>query len=154
MTDDGQHPKKEMRFWISWISIKAILVLCTYILILKMHGAQTCCLITYNKQSARFSSQVFYATWIAVHMALDPAVPTTNRETLCIIVQLSKLHLINSGTIKHSFHAKNHSALTVIYSVSVFSNNETKSTILQTDSGTYIPLTLSAHSLNTIIYKT
>jgi len=85
-------------------------------------------------------------------MVLDPAVPTTNREVLCIIVQLSKLYLINSGTIKHTtFCTENHSTLTVIYSVSVFSNNDTRSTLLQNDSGTYIPLTLSVH---TIIYKT
>jgi len=87
-------------------------------------------------------------------MVLDPAVPTTDRETLCIIVQLSKLYLINSGTIKHTtFCADKNSTLIVTYFVSLFSNNDTRSTVLQTDSGTYIPLTLSAHSLNTIIYK-
>jgi len=80
---------------------------------------------------------------------------THNREVLCIIVQLSKLHLINSGTIKHTtFLAENRSTLTVTFSISVFSNNDTRSTVLQTDSGKYIPLTLPAHSLHTIIYKT
>ena len=87
-------------------------------------------------------------------MVLDPAVPTTNREAFCIIVQLSKTHLINRGTIKHTtFCAENHSTLTTIYSAFVFSNDDTRRTVLQTDSGKYIPLTLSAHSLNTIIYK-
>jgi hypothetical protein len=100
------------------------------------HQSHTGSLYVYsNSENARGSkkkhthtqiSQVlitnFYAPWITVHMVLDPAVPTTNRKALCIIVQLSKLHLINSGTIKHTtFRAKNHSTLTVIYSVSLFS---------------------------------
>ena len=86
---------------------------------------------------------------------LDPAVPTISGEALCIILQLSKLYLIVSGTIKHTtLRAENHSTLTVIYSVSVFSNNDTRSTTLHTGSGTYIPLTLAAHSMNTIIYAT
>jgi hypothetical protein len=52
-----------------------------------------------------------------------------------------------------NFLANNHSTLSVIYSAFVFSNDDTRSIILQTDSGTYIPITLSAHSLNTIIYN-
>jgi hypothetical protein len=56
--------------------------------------------------------------------------------------------------IKHTkFLAENHSTLSVIFSVFIFSNDDARSIVLQTDSGTYIPLTLSAHSLNTIIYN-